>query len=270
MASRRPTSTVSRRRDRAPAGGGASAAMASRAAPATADGDRRRPAGRPADDVGDTLRGVVHDDAEVIAARRVLAREDDVAPYLRPRGDDDAAVAFAELLDLQRRRRRRARSRHVEAQGESRARSGAVVGIADRQSPASAGYQEGAVGIARRRRRRRRAGAQVRARAEAAVEQAFGGERIDRAAIGRRPRRLPRRLAVEPHAEPGEIRARRRHESLARARRVDVLDPQRQFPAEFAGRLLVAQRPIGVTEVQTAVRGRRESEADRNRSCHDV
>ena len=53
-----------------------------------------------AHDIGDALQRVVDDDREMIARRRVLARQNDIAPLLRPRRD----VAEAKFAPGQRRR----------------------------------------------------------------------------------------------------------------------------------------------------------------------
>ena len=53
----------------------------------------------PAHHFGDALQGVVDHDRQMIAGRRLLARQDDVAPGLRMGGDDTglAVGAFAML-----------------------------------------------------------------------------------------------------------------------------------------------------------------------------
>ena len=52
-------------------------------------------AGRPeqvstAHDIGDALQGVIDDDGEMVTRRRIFARQNDIAPHLRRRGDEPA------------------------------------------------------------------------------------------------------------------------------------------------------------------------------------
>ena len=63
---------------------------------------------------------------------------------------------------------------------------------------------------------------------------------------------------VEPHAEPVEVVENRRFEGGLAAAPVEVFNAQQQASAGLFGEALVAERGIGVSEVQRAVWRRSE------------
>ena len=68
------------------------------------------------------------------------------------------------------------------------------------------------------------------------------------------------RFGFPGHAEPAEILENGRLELRPAARRVDVFDAQQQPPARRARHVLVEERRQCVTEMEIAVRARREAE----------
>lgn len=59
---------------------------------------RRREQIEPANNVRDTLAGIVDDDSEMVACRNVLAHDDNVTPALRPRGNTAGRVTVGSKL----------------------------------------------------------------------------------------------------------------------------------------------------------------------------
>ncbi len=79
---------------------------------------------------------------------------------------------------------------------------------------------------------------------------------------------LPARRGFEAHAEPGEIVEHRRLVSRLASRPVQVFNAQQQAPVRLGGKALVAERGIGMAEVQRPVGRGRESQD--GRGCEGV
>ena len=217
----------------------------------------------PAHDVRHALQRVVDHDREMIAGRRLLAPEHDVAPRFRLRHQGVVLLlrVFAGL-DPGERAGALDRRVHVEPQRVRLARHArrALVGA---QRFGGAGIERRAVRIARPRRLRLALGDQPRdlgAALEARIDEALRVELRERLAVGvEMPGLAPHRL-FPGDAEPGEVFQDRRLVFGPAARRVDILDAQQQAPARRARHLGVEQRRERVAEMQVAVRRRREAE----------
>ena len=198
-----------------------------------------------ADHVGDPLRGVVHGDREVIARRRILAREYHVA--LRSRIARHACPVIAPFERPGPGERRR----HVEPPAMRCLR----VAVA---RPAGAGVRR--VRPVRRRQARR----DLRACTPAAVEQAHRAQPPERCLVPREPRRLEDDRPVVVEAEPRQILDDPRDMLGTAAGPVDILDPQQEAPARIACRAMRQRRRQRVTQMQRSGRARREAGGDRH------
>ena len=104
--------------------------------------------------LGDALQGVVDHDGQMIAGRRLLARQDDVAPGFRPRGHDrrvsppGPSPCSVQVRSCGTRTRRR----HVEPQRVRRALRDQPAALVRRKRFRGARIERRPVGIARPRR----------------------------------------------------------------------------------------------------------------------
>ena len=207
-----------------------------------------------ADDVGDALERVVYDHRQMVGRRPVLAAQDDIPPGLRRRLDLQLGVAFAEFAPEEPLRSERPRASHVEPQGGRLPRGQALRGFTRGDGDTAAAMQRRAVGIARAARAENLA-----ARAKAGIDQVQPPQPRQRRRVVLEMLALPARRARECHSEPLHIFEDRDFEFAPAARRIDIFDPKQQLAAAAARKLRVADRGIGVPEMQPAVRRRREA-----------
>ena len=139
-----------------------------------------------ADDVGHALRGIVDDDGEMVAGRRVLAGEDDVA--------EDGGLGLHAGFALAPAQASRARDRLGDV--EPPCMRPAEVGVPASPARPRIGWR------AVRALRRRDAGGNVAARAKAGIDEAFGLQPVQRVGVERQPLRLVEHFAVPFEAEP--------------------------------------------------------------------
>ena len=129
---------------------------------------------------------------------------------------------------------------------------------------AGAGVERRAVGIARNRLAARGAGRDLRRdlppRAEAGIDQPTGRHGIARRRVIRKVLGLAADGRREAQAEPVEVGQDAGHEFGSGTAEIDVLDAQEQAPAPSLGDAGVQERGIRVTEMQVAVRARREAQ----------
>ena len=182
--------------------------------------------------LGHALQGVVDHHREVIAGRRLLARQDDVAPGLRPGGHRAGlAIGTFAVLDPAEIAGARAGRRHVEPQRVRRARFEQPRALVRRQRFRRAGIERRAVGIARPRRLRlalRHQFCDLGAALETRIDQPLGGELLERIAIVGKMLRLPPHRGFPGDAEPGEVLDRSRP-------RIPACSAWRRYPRCAAG-----------------------------------
>ena len=212
-------------------------------------------------DVGDALIGIVDDDAQVVARRRLLADQHHVAPAAglggaRPfLGEEHVAIRHRAFADHQHVADLLLRRVHVEpplrgaAGGEPRLR------LAPGEVPAGAGIDRRAVGIAPLGVPR-----DLGTRAEAGIEQARPPQLCGRFLVDGEALALPHHRLGEVVAEPGHVRADGGVEFGFAAGEIDVLDAQQRRAADGRRGVLREQRGIGVAQVQVAVRAWRKAE----------
>src|SRR5262249_43032487 len=186
----------------------------------------------PAHDMGHALQRVVDHDRQVVAGRRLLARQHHVAPLLR-RCRDRSGLPGGPAAGLAPPERPGppGRRRHVEPERVGLARRHASSAFGARERASVAGIERRAVGVAR-------PGTPPLARGDeprdlAAALEARIGERVElrqrRAVIGEMRALAPDRL-LPGDTEPGEVFVDRLLIVRPAARRVDVLDPQDEPP----------------------------------------
>ena len=102
------------------------------------------------DDIAHPLQRVVDDDRKVVAGRRVLARENDITPGLRPRQDlTSLTVRALPLLDPCERTGPRVSRGHIQPQGVSGARQDQPIAFALWREPGRTRVKRCPVGVAR-------------------------------------------------------------------------------------------------------------------------
>ncbi len=160
------------------------------------------------------LQGVVDHHREVIAGRRLLAREDEVAPGLRPGGHRAGlAIGTFAVLDPAEIAGARAGRRHVEPQRIGRARFEPSRALSGRKQLRRTGIERRAVGIARPSGGRlalRHQRGDLGAAFETRIDQALGCEFFERRAIIREMPGLPPHRRLPREAEPAEVLDRSR------------------------------------------------------------
>ena len=226
-------------------------------------------AGRPeqvlaAHHVGDALQGIVDHHREVIAGRRLLAADDDVAPGRRIGGDvaDLAAGTYPDLLPAQRAGPFH-RLLHVEADGIGLASCDARLAIWFLDLPRRARIDRNAIGIARPALADVTVGHQMRelgAALEAREGHAHGFKLVQRGAVAVEMLGLPPHRVLPVQPEPRQILIDRRLELGPASRRVDVLHAEQEPAAGPARHVEVHQRRERMAEMQVAVRARCETE----------
>src|SRR5216684_4006052 len=213
------------------------------------------------------LQRVVDHHREVIAGRRLPAREDDIPPGLRPGGHRAGlAIGTCAALDPAEIAGALTCRRHVEPQRIGRARFKQPRALLGRERFRRAVIERRAVGIARPRRLRllqRYQSRDLGTALETRINQALGDEFIDRIAIFRKVFRLPPHRLLPPDAEPAEVFINRGLEFRLAAGGVDILDAKQKSPAGPARGIEIQQRRISVAEMQMAVRARRKTEDGR-------
>jgi hypothetical protein len=218
--------------------------------------------------LGHALQGVVDGHREVIAGRGLLAREDDVAPGLRP-GADRAGLptrTFAHARSSRVRRRGRTRPPYRAA---ARREHPIPAAARARRTTATAPSRDSAAP-----RRDRAARGHAPPAAPPIGRSRRGSRNSDRPAPGRqlfeRGAIIGEMFGLPPHrmfpddAEPGEVLVNRGLEFRLAARRVDILDAQQEASAGLTRQIEIQQRRISVAEMQIAVRARRKTEDRRH------
>ena len=210
------------------------------------------------------LPRVVDDHREVIAGRRFLARDDDVAPRFGPGGDRPpfALRAFAALAPAQF-AGARACGRHIEPQRVRNARSKQPRTLAGRKQSRRSGIVRHTVGVARPWRlgfplpdQARNLGAALETR----VDQTLRHQCFERIAVVGEMFGLPAHRGFPGDAEPGKVLIHRLLEFFPAPRRVDILDAQQEPAASLACQVEIQQRRKGVAKMQIAVWTWRKSE----------
>ena len=200
----------------------------------------------------------------MIAGRRLLAADDDVAPGGGVGGDGAGLAGRARAGFDPGERTGRSPSPRPCRGGSRRARRArcarrvrSAASAARRPDRAARHRDRAASAHATRGRRPAR---DLGAAFEARKGQAPGLERGKRRAVVVEMLGLPpdRLFPCEP--EPGEILVDRRLEFRPAARRVDILDAQQQAPAGRPRHVEVEERRQRMAEMQIAVRARREAE----------
>ena len=211
---------------------------------------RRRAQILAAHDMCHALPCIVDDHREVIAGRCILARQHDVA-VRGGIGDLDAGNLIVPF--------ERCPAPSIE-QGE---RGGTV------EAPRRAAFLHPVPAAARpridrtgRAVRRRSAGGDIGAGAVARIEQVHRLQPLQRGGIGVKPRGLEQDLAIPCQTEPGEILDDPEDVFRARARPVDILDPQEEGPAVASRAIMALDRRESVAKMQLTRRARRETGDD--------
>ena len=160
--------------------------------------------------------------------------------------------------------RARARRRHVESQRIGLARGDPPRGFVHGNLAPLPGIQRRAVGIARPEcaacfARRNKTG-DLRPAFERRIDQAVTLKLRQRRAITVEVFRLPQYRLFPRNAEPGEVFIDRGFIFRAAARSVDILDAQQHAPTHGLRHLEIHQRRQRMTEMEVAIRRRRETE----------
>src|SRR5438876_8508886 len=206
------------------------------------------------------LATVIAHHRKVIARGRLFARQDDVTPYFRRRGNRPGPSPAAGFGPGQRSGSRDCR-RHIESQRVWLARRHPAPAFGGAERARGAGIERRTVGIARPRRMPFPLGDEagdLAARLEAWIDQLIE-PRQRRSVIVEMRALAPHRL-LPPQAEPVEIFIDRLLVVRSAARRIDVLDAQQKTPAHRARHFEVDQRGERVAEVQIPIRARRKPE----------
>ena len=106
------------------------------------------------------------------------------------------------------------------------------------------------------------------ARAEAGIDQTIRLQPIERLLIKPRPLRLDDRFAIDRQSQPFQILENSGHIFRPAAARIEILDPDQEFPAARPGMGMADHRRKGMAEVQSP-RGRRRETCDLQDSLHD-
>jgi hypothetical protein len=92
------------------------------------------------------------------------------------------------------------------------------------------------------------------------IDQRHRRQRLQRTLVLREMLGLPPHRRLPGNAEPSKVFVNCILVFRTAPRRIDVLDPQQQSATRTPREVEIQQRRIGVAEMQTAVRARRESE----------
>src|SRR6516164_8410157 len=198
--------------------------------------------------MGHALARIVDHDRKVIARRRLLARQHDVAPYLRICRDRSGFIPGPGLDPRQR-------------SGSCDPRRHAPPALGGRERTRVAGVERRAVGIARPGRMHLALGDEARdlaAALEARIEESI--EPRERRAIVVEMRALAAHGLLPSDAEPRQVFIDRGFVLRPAARRVDVLDAQQEPAAGRARHLEIDERGERMADMQVAVRARSEAE----------
>ena len=202
-------------------------------------------------------------DAEMVAHRRVLAGQDDVAEAFGVAGD----FSFSCLGEVQGRGDGGEGAGHVQAQDEAVAGGDAGLAGMGGEMAANSGVERAAIGRVRRRGMGGGGGfgglpLDVGAGAEAGIEQAAGQQAVQHGLVFGAVGGLDSHRAVPVQAEPGQVLLDRVGEFRAASGGVDILDPQEEAAARRVRPAPCEERRMGVAEMEVAGRAGGEAGDD--------
>ena len=208
-----------------------------------------------AHNVGYALERVVDHDGEMIDRRPIFGGDQDVAPKRGLGGDGNRRLAFIIFAPVERGRRFGQRAGEIEPPVRRLAAREPGADFPGRDGDATAAMQRRAVGIALRPD-----GGDLPARAVAGIDQCATAQRFERGGVVADMFALAARARLAMDAEPVEIFPRGVLVFGSTADGICVFEPQQQPAAEPRRDIGVAQRGIGVPEMQKPVGRGRETE----------
>ena len=223
---------------------------------------------RPAHDMRDTLKSVVHHDGEMITRGRILAHEDDIAPEARCAGRALLTETGVETAVPEIPRGNIERPVHREAPDVRLTRRDAARSLVQRDGSTGTGIEGRSVGIRHRPFFCCSTLGDIPSGAETWIKEVALSQPRRRVTVILEMIRLPPDRLLPGETEPGEVFDDTRDKGGTAALEIDVLDPQQEASTSTPGEFLVQESGPGMAEMEPPIGARREPEDGRIMRYH--